>query len=146
MLRNNHDTSRACHSYTSLFVLPRSSSCHGPHHPCVHPNQGPSLICIWPFTSNTARTWSHYPLSGRRVIKVISLHLITISCPLVSHLIHPHFTFDPSPFHIEPTLFLTFHFPFIPTLSYNPNSLRVHSDSSDHRHTIRTTIFCSYTF
>ena len=44
--KNNHDTSRACHSYTSFFVLPQSSSCHGPRHPCVHPDQGPSLIRI----------------------------------------------------------------------------------------------------
>ena len=62
------------------------------------------------------------------------------------HLLPPRFTSDPSPFHIEPTLLLTFHFPFIPTLLYHPDSLCIHSDSSYHRHTIRTIIFCSYTF
>ena len=128
------------------FILPHLSPCYGPHHPCAHPNQGPSLIRIWPFTSNTARTWNPYPLSGGRVIKVISSYLVTISCPLVSHLTHPHFTFDPSPFHIEPTLFFAFHLPFIPTLSYHPDHLCVYSNSSDRRHTIRTAMFCSYTF
>ena len=78
--------------------------------------------------------------------QIIFLHLITISWPLISHLTHPHFTFDPSPFHIEPMLFFTFHFPFIPTLSYHLNPLHVHSNSSDHWHTIRTTISCSYIF
>ena len=128
------------------FVLPRSSSCHSPHHLYARPNQGLSLIHIWPFTSNTARTWNPYPLSGRRVIKVIFSHLVTISCPLISHLTHPHFTFDPSLFHIEPMLFFIFHLPFIPTLLYHPDPLCVHSDSSDHQYTIRTAIFCSYIF
>ena len=73
-------------------------------------------------------------------------HLVTISCPLISHLTHPRFTFNPSPFHIEPMLFFTFHLPFIPTLSYHPNPLCIHSDSSDHQYIIRTTIFCSYIF
>ena len=128
------------------FILPCSSPCYSPHHPCAHPDQGPSLIHIWPFTSNTARTWNPYPLSGGRVIEVISSYLVTISCPLISHLTHPHFTFDPSPFHIEPTLFFVFHLPFIPTLSYHPDRFCVYSDSSDRQHTIRTAMFCSYTF
>ena len=48
------------------------------------------------------------------------------------HLLSPHFTSDPSLFHIEPPLFSTFHLPFTPTLLYHPNPPCIHSDSSDH--------------
>ena len=121
------------------LALPRSSPCHSPHHPSAHLNQGPSLIHTWPFTSTTTRTWNPHSLSGRRVmtIKLIFSHLVTISCPLISH--------NPSPFHIEPLLFSIFHLPFTPTLSYQPDPPCIHPDSSNHRHTIRITIFCSYT-
>ena len=125
--------SRVCYSCLSSY--------HGPHHPYAHPDQGPSLIRTWPFTSNTARNLESLLTLGEKG-HAHQTYFLTSS----DHLLSPRFTSDPSPFHIESPLFSTFHLPFTPILSYHPDPRCVHPDSSDHRHAIRTAMFCSYTF
>ena len=138
LLQNNHDMSHVCHcctNFSSYHVRPPVTA-RLTHIPI--PIKGRPLIRTWTFTPNIAGTRNLYSFSGRRVvlIKYIFSYLVTILCPLVSHWSIPVS-------HIKSPLISTFRLPFTHILSYHPNPPCVHPDSSDHRHTIRITMFCS---
>ena len=124
------------------LVLPRSSSCHGPPASPMCPSR--SRAVSDPYM--TAHIKYRQDLESLLTLGEKGHDHQTYFLASSYHLLSPRFTADPSPFHIEPPLFSTFHLPFTPTLSYHPDPPCVHPDSSDHRHTIRITIFCSYTF